>query len=361
MKYLVLLLFICCLGNSILNEQYSHQKKKKQFFKIDKPNDKISVRNYAVYKKSLTGDKSALSPQVEKAFLNYGLYHLLTPSGLHISSIFLLSLMPCTIQIFILVCFLITIIPMGSYLSLERVILFKILANSFKFMKIRITPEIIFLLTLCLSVCFKNYAQSPLSFMFSCLFWGTILIYRGQKIRLIIFLNISQHIISLIMNQPVNILSIIINPIYTFSFITIFPLFIFNTLTGAPELLSSLINLLLNWWLNSLIFIHKMDTLGSFAFTAYSLLILSGLIHFKLRRTLIFFLCLLPIQTFETSNSISIRNEAIIKIGEPSEKLRKKNNVGSKVHVYYIDQRCTFQIFSFLCKKKPSNYGGPII
>ena len=132
MKYLVLLLFTCCLAKSINNSPHSPSKTR-TFFKLSKTEDILTKRNYIVYKKSLTGDKTKLPKLINNSFQKYGLYHLLTPSGLHLSSLFFINILPMAIQVIILTFILFTILPMQSYFSLERIIIYKLIFYFGKF------------------------------------------------------------------------------------------------------------------------------------------------------------------------------------------------------------------------------------
>lgn len=359
MKYLLLLLFTCSLAQSIENRLITTSKAK-VFFKIRKTQQILTDRNFLIYKKSLTGDKSILPKKIKSAFQRYGLYHLLTPSGLHLSSLFFINILPIAAQIIILLSIFIIILPMHSYLSLERILIFKTIFNITSSFGLRLNQELILLATIILSVFVGNFQQSPMSFMFSILFWGTILIYKSNKFQMLIFLNVSQHLIGLLLNQPINIISIIVNPIYTFSFVSIFPFFLINQLIGEMNLLTTLINIFIESWLDSLLWILDHDFIGTARFSIYPLIITTVFLNHRKYKSALIFITLMASEVSSHGSRISPHKDFIINIGHRGEVLKKNTKVGQKVTYTFIDQKCVFRKSQFFCKKKPSKYGGPI-
>ncbi|MGK0291443.1 MAG: putative membrane metal-binding protein, partial [bacterium] len=335
-------------------------RKNKTFFKLSKSKNIMTSRNYIIYKKSLTGDNSPLPKKIQEAFQKYGLYHLLTPSGLHLSSLFFLKILPGVIQVLFLLAVLAIILPMNSYLSLERILIFKTLFHFNTFSGFKLDQESMLFLTIIVSILIGNFHQSPMSFMFSILFWGAILIYKENKLQTLLFLNISQHLIGTLLDQPVNLVSLVINPLYTFSFVTMFPLFLINQLLGELAFLTVIINLFLEFWLNSLLVVLDNDFIGAMRFNLYPLMLISIMAHYKRYKVMLIFICLLAGDISSPQLKSNSHRKDIINIGHGSEILNVSRKMGQDTRYTFIDQKCVFSTSRFFCKKKPSKYGGPI-
>lgn len=197
----------------------------KQYLKI-----RLSKANKSspLYFSMITGDKSKLSFKLKKKLKQMGLLHLFTPSGLHLSSFFFLRFLPKKILLGIFFLLFLWLSTYFCYSSMERVIIFKIIHLVLKERKI----ETHFFLTFIFSFLLGQYRE-PLSFLYSFLFWGTIIIFRNNPIKGVFYLSFQNLILNSLTGLDSNILLFILNPIITLLTTAIFPLFFFNAI--LPE------------------------------------------------------------------------------------------------------------------------------
>ena len=291
MKYTLLLLFTAVLSLQLQNMPFFFKKKAYiKLSKIEKLNLKGDIKK--IYTGSLTGKKRGISKKLKSALKSYGLLHLLTPSGLHLNSLMPLLLLPKVLQLLTLFLFLIWIQSYSSYFSLERIIIFALIQRSSQLLKLSLTTNKIFILTTVLSLLIGNVEDSPHSFLYSFLFWGTILLFRQNPFKLILFLNLSLHFIAMINSETVLLGSIIINPLFSFIFISIFPLLIINLLTVSMLDLTPIIEKFLSLWTHSLIGLYEAEINYSISFFCPTLIILILYSLKKEWKKMIFILCL---------------------------------------------------------------------
>ncbi|MBD65146.1 MAG: hypothetical protein CME62_08065 [Halobacteriovoraceae bacterium] len=320
----------------------------KEFLNFPLSSLHFNKSTYSLYQASITGDKTNLSRKLKHIFKRYGLLHLLTPSGLHLSSLyFLLGLFNKWTQSALLGVLFLIVAPLGGYLSLERVILFKILG-----LNIRLSAMTKLIFILILSLLSHNYQSSPLSFCFSLLFWGTIILFKDNKLKLMLLLNLSLHITSSIFDTPVKSSSLFINPLITSIMTFIFPLLFFNYLVGGFNFLNEVIHNCLNLMVKCIYVLDKFDPTPLMAFSLLSLLAVALFIHYNRYKTALIILLLQSnhshqIQQVNSNFIFPAHRQEIVK-----EDFEKKD---------YIDQRCRFGVFKISCKKKPSHLGGPSI
>lgn len=176
------------------------------------------------------GLKRSIDKKVKAPFKKLNLQHLFTPSGLHLSSVFLI-LGPLfflfkrkykfKIKKSVELC--ISFVPffLGPYYSLQRIASLRL--GSFLLKRYGLSPYIIFILVFGLDFLFGTYSKSPLSFSYSFLFLGILIaLWDKGKIQLIAGLAGGQLIISLIQfeyfypNAP--ILNFFLSSLFTFLF-----------------------------------------------------------------------------------------------------------------------------------------------
>lgn len=204
------------------------------------------------------GNKLGLSRKVIKAHREMNLLHLMTPSGLHLSSLLLLIGLCSKIsqrffkkKIFLLEdkrysLFLLAFLtyPLDGIDSFKRMILFALLRL---FPYFRVSQKSAFFLTFLICAGMGQLENNPLSFSFSFLFLG-ILLFSQNKLFLFINLLLAQAFISEWMENPFSpttaIIGLILSSLSPILFIGFLPELIF------PDLPFS------SWWLSFLENIH---------------------------------------------------------------------------------------------------------
>jgi competence protein ComEC len=254
--------------------------------------DKQSTR---LYDATQIGYKTGMDKELIAAFKRLGIIHLLTPSGIHLASIlFVLKklLSKKIITMLILALFILLSFLSGFY-SIKRICIFYILNQKIQ------STKYSFILTFLIDLLIGGYANSPLSYALSFMFWGTILFSGRSRVLILINLYICQIISSFFFSSQINLLSIFINPILTSIFSTFFSILSFNYWINFISLLDSLALSFLNYFSNIVIFL---DTKLLFATTYISSVFL--LIIFIPRKYHLNFICILI-----SLNSINLNNE----------------------------------------------------
>ena len=347
MRYLILLLFSLLIF-PVNKPNFLSDKK---YLKVTLSSKGLSKSNLNLYKSILTGNKRLLRKDVLKKFKRFGLLHLLTPSGLHLSSLLgLVFFLGLRIRLIILTVSLVAIIQFKAYLSLERVLLFQIIATGIKFFKLRLSLFFIFLLTFMGSVIIGNFTKSPLSFFYSFLFWGTIILYGKNKRMLPLYLFLSLLFSNILMSQSTSLLSLFLNPIMTALMTLIFPILFINALLGGIEFINIFLDCFLTSYTNIFNFFLAIDIIPVIHFSLPSFFIFSTLLMKKHYKFALVFIFLLPVPTLKINIPSKVKN--IINLGH-------KNELISNRRLDFIDQRCSIKRREVSCTKKPSHLGGP--
>lgn len=296
--------------------------------------------NSGLAKAAITGDKSCVPKSVLKTIKTFGLMHLLTPSGLHLSSaLSALYFFPRLRLFACLSLFLGTFFLPGLY-SLQRMALFRLVNH-----KIRNT-HVSFCVTLVGSVLVGNYAASPISFSLSMLFWGTILFHKRGKFRLILDLYMAQCLVAIAFGQSISPLAIFAGPLVSGLFTLFFP---FGLISGIfPEISGACL------W--PVAYILKI--LGHFEFlkvSGFLALAFGVAIAWPSKKwALIMMLVCLgdPVTRADRRYQSSVAPL-------PSE----FEYIGSKKNkATFLDRACEFSSNAAVsCKKRPSNYEGPYL
>lgn len=325
MKYLLVLVCFFLLNIILIKPEY----KLREYIKIDFNSPSYSDDTIALLTATITGDKKKLNKTTKNNFKKYGLLHLLTPSGLHLSSLFFIKfLRPSALFIFLSFVFIV-LSRYESYHSMERVLMFKllyILAKKYQFL----TLNIIFILTISISMVLGHFQTNPFSFIYSFIFWATVLIFKDSKLKLILFLNISLHISSAFYNEPTQISSIFINFFFTSIYTMYFPLMLVLHFCQI-SFLQSINDFTLNLFTTFLNVFSEVDPFPSVILSPITLSIFSIFIikkRFKLSALIIFFLIPMNKQDLERNYKRSI---------------------------YRVESRsCEIGDLKINCKKKPS-------
>jgi competence protein ComEC len=345
MKYLLLIiLFAICLSSI---DSY-RPTQKRSYLKLNLNTKIYTKKSIGLARSSIAGDKSSLDRNIKLVLKRYGLLHLLTPSGLHLSSILIWS---ANTYFFIAIYFfaLYMLVPHSSYNSMERVLIFKII-NILQYKWKSISLESTFIITFIISFLIGHYQNSPYSYLFSLLFWGTILIFRRSKLKIIFYLNLSLYISSSLTGDLISPSSLVINPLLTLIYSTYFPILILSSISQI-ELLNKLNNLFLEIFIDFVSVISTYDPFPSIDIPLFTLLLFYSLLQFKYKK--IAFVVLSYCSYSLIPNANLLEKSKVINLGHQQEILKVK-----KGEIYFIEQKCRFIEIEIFCKKKPSNYGG---
>lgn len=222
----------CVFYDQHLNLSFQWKRQRQSQFLKKKYNELKSVsddkNSISLYYSLMTGDKRYLSKESKQNFKDLGLMHLLTPSGLHLSSILIIfKVIPKQIQIYLLFIISLPFFMLEKYYSIKRVLIFKltyfVLAKDLKN-----KSAIAFITTFCADIVLGNFKDSPLSFAYSFLFWGTILFHQGSFLKLNYKLFFNLVVTSFISSSPISMLSLLINSICSSLFTLVYPILSFN-------------------------------------------------------------------------------------------------------------------------------------
>lgn len=302
-------------------------------------------KKHALYEAVITGDKSGVSKKTINTMKEFGLMHILTPSGLHLGSFLILFKLYPRLRVLITFILFALSFFIPGFLALKRMLLFYLI--NYKIRNIQFS----FLLTGLSSVLIGNFSESPMSFAFTFIFWGLIVFHSGTKKELALNLFFAQAIVALLFSQKINLAAIIINPLVTALFSLIFPfLLIFFPLKEfigpgiyIMELLEKLFGLF-----------DYLDFLSVFPEFAIGISL-----FFKIPKKLFLGVSLVISPSTISTSNITKRKKTngIYPIASKAELLKiRKNNMD------FIDRKCRLiSNGDYYCKKKPSKYGGPSI
>lgn len=352
MRFILLSIFFISLYPK--EQNYFNPYKTKRKIPIHYSSENLKPQYSALFTAMISGNKKILNANIKNLFKNHGLMHLLTPSGLHLSSILLLIPRGFA-SIIICIFILILIRQYEGYDSLERVIYFKFIysiLNSLKFNFCKTT--IVFLITLSTSLILGHWSN-PLSFLYSTLFWGIILSYHKDSTKLHLYLFLALLITNLTSNESTLLTSIFINPSFTIILSTLFPLIFFNTFLDI-NFLNSIFTQILD--IIFLILSYSDTYSPKINISLFQIYILVFIINKKLIKFAIPLLILSPTHLNSIKNSTnSLNKDRIIwNLDSNDELLNTKKN-----KIRFFESECVQNGLRISCKKKPSKFGGPNI
>ena len=347
MKYLGLIIF-----SLILFPKNFTKLESRNFFPTPIVKNFHSKEIKELHKSLITGNKTGLPGNIKANLKKYGLLHLLTPSGLHLTSIIFLFSFSKYLEIFVLVTlFCILNFYFNAYDSMTRVIIFRLFYKALKIYSPKGNLLLLsFFSTIIISFLMGHYTNNPLSFLYSFVFWGTILTFRKNPILLIILLHIVQILMASITQTQIHPLAIIINPILTLSVTTLYPLiFILSFIPSEP--ISEFIFEILLFLIKNL---NYLDNLPVYELSITTIIFAMILMIKKHLSWSVLILCL----NINSTQKFKIMKIPKIFVSIPpiEEILYQKKN---KLH--FIDRVCEPFPFSIKCKKMPSHLGGPKI
>lgn len=219
------------------HQRYSYNRSRPFKFKFSRRIKRTfkEKHNFYIYRSFLTGRKRGVSKDLKMALTNLNLLHLLTPSGLHLSSLLLIiALMrkrfkgPWPKRVELIICLSIYFFLPGYY-SLKRVALLRSLFIANNYFKNHFQSLQIFSIFLIIDIMFGTFQYSKISFAYSVLFLG--IIFLGGKlnfIKLSLLFFSGQVLIAAINDQQISYLSVIVSPILTWVFTLAYPLLFLN-------------------------------------------------------------------------------------------------------------------------------------
>ena len=242
-----------------------------------------------------TGDKSRLRKEMKRKFKLLGIYHLFTPSGLHLSSLFLpffflLKKRPSKFLRLLISGLLLIPFTFEKFYSLKRMCLFHLIKILFP----KLNNRTVFIMVFMLDLLRGGYNESPLSYGLSFLFLGSILL-STHFWSLLMTLFFSQMLVASLFGDFFSPLGFLVGQFLTMIFSTLFPFLVLSALTFSG------IDLMMSG-----IFIGVIDQIclvlkptPTFLFTPLAPLALYGILMFKRRITPnILVLLILPSQLF---------------------------------------------------------------
>jgi hypothetical protein len=348
----VIIIFFISFGLLVIPKQTSFKKSNKlSIERTEIGHWNKRVRGF--YIATQTGLKSLTPRDLKLEFKSLGLLHLMTPSGIHLSSllIFIFIFIRGKNRLFIYVLTAAIVFPLIGFYSLKRIILFHLLKPVLK------SNELSFLSTFLIDLLIGGYQNSPLSFTYSFLCWGVI-IFSKNKTLTIINLFIAQTYISYFNQDPMNMLSIILNPILTSIFSFAFPVMSLNFWIFKFEFLFEWILYFLEVFLLVISFLSQ--KLSFFLFIPNFYYLLTPLLPLlKNPLNLAIVAMLLPINLNSQKSSQDTKESVQITFSETDEILKREQG-----KVEFIDRSCSTiykgSYWRIKCKKKALHLGGPI-
>ena len=204
----------------------------------------------ALKKSFLCGNKKGLKRETKTAYKNLNLYHLFTPSGIHLGIFYILNrpLLKITAsrskKIYLIYKLLLSIWPwfLSGFLSLKRIGGMHLL----KTLPLKFRPVQIFFLFFLFDYFFGTYKESPMSWSYSFLFLGIVFhTYQKSFLRFSLYLFSGQLLASIFSFQDIYPLSFLPSFILTAIFSPVFMITFFDNLF---ELINfSFLNSISNW------------------------------------------------------------------------------------------------------------------
>lgn len=216
----------------------------------------MSKEAQKIYTALICGYKRSINKKSKKAWQNFGLLHLMTPSGIHFASIyFFIKFLPIRLKILSIFIFFSIISLTSGFFALKRIFLFKLLyLTAPKFFTIKKAFIATFIIDF-----FLYFHTSPLSSIFSFLFWGTIISHKGGFKSLAYKLFFNLLLVSFIHQTLFNPLSLILNTPLSVVFSLLFPVLLFNLILEF-KWIYLLFDSYINWLSSSLVLLDPLST-----------------------------------------------------------------------------------------------------
>lgn len=227
----------------------------------------------------LTGDKTGISPHTRKSLKKTNLSYLLSPSGIHLSGLLLLityllkKVKIKWIRKSIHLTVLSTFFLFPQFDSIRRLSLLRLLFQLKFISKIKVSTELIFILTFSIAFALGHYEKSPVGFIYSFIFLGTFFSLKNySKFTIILGVFSTQLILGLFLGEKVSLISIPVGMLGSFLFTLIFPFLIL--------FLATFWLIPINWGepiiRTFIIFVRHFATLLNGSFTSSSLFLIAA-------------------------------------------------------------------------------------
>lgn len=347
----VVLIFLISSILLCLPTEKSNYKKRSAYSKKELKSWDVDERSILIA--TQTGNKSEVPRYLINVYKRFGLLHLMTPSGIHLSSLlmFLFIFIRGKKKLFIYLPLLIISFFVLGFYSLKRIIyfhLFKTVLGNTKYS---------FLLTFLTDLIFGGYLLSPMSFTFSFLCWGVI-IFSESKAKLLVNLFATQLFISAFMEQELNFLGILVNPFFTGLFSSSFPLMSLNFWILNFSWLYSTLIFFINLFNESLVFLSTQFNFLNF-YSSFSITLLFILTNIGLpNKRVIVLLIFLHTSPFKIESHSSSHPSFLATDPKRSQTLKVSHG-----KYFYFNRVCKRMLrnafWDISCKKKALRYGGP--
>lgn len=195
---------------------------------INKPNTKRqktkSTCEKSVSKAFLIGKASCLPNNLYLQMTQLNLLHLTTLSGIHLSIILSLFAFYKKLKIWVNILLIIMFYYIDGYFAFKRMLWIKLISHKIDF-------KLSFCLVFIFDYYIGSYFQSPLSFIYSLAFIGTLMTSKAKNnLQLCFEMSLMQIFLCFLMKQKLMILSFISNFIIIPIFNIVFPLFFLTPL-----------------------------------------------------------------------------------------------------------------------------------
>lgn len=345
--FVILILFVSSYPKALKNYEFAPKKELRTQTSLfnNLPKEERN-RLFSLF----AGEKRGLSKKDKEAFSEFGLFHLLTPSGLHYSSLLKIPkfIFPFYILIPINLILFIVLKLTDSFNAISRVALFSFL-KSFPLLTTKMTFTLAFIIDL-LTI---HFFKGGLSYLLSFFFWGTILFFKGSKLKLIYLLFINQYIFSLLSNTLFNPFSLIINPLMTALFNFYYPGLIVSSLISFLIPITPVLKIYINVFFEIVLFFENIFHYFHFYPTTLILVFLLFLLFYK-NKKLIFILLLLNSEALTPNFKVIFQGRNyVFEIKKSEIKKFKYNDMGLKI--YGKNKACQYKLagsfWNAYCKK----------
>ena len=186
----------------------------------------------------ILGVKQGISPQTRKAYEATGLSFLLSPSGIHLTSFFLLlsfalkHFVSASKRKWIKLSFLFFILISPTAQNLKRLAFLRLFFHAKYNWKKKVSSTTLLLSVFLCSFCLGHYFESPYSFSISFLYIGTFFLFTDQsRFKFLLALFANQILIGLFLGTKVSFFSVLTSLIGVFIFSFLQPLCLIYFLT----------------------------------------------------------------------------------------------------------------------------------
>ena len=223
--------------------------------------------NMALKKSFLCGNKKGLERETKKAYKNLNLYHLFTPSGIHLGIFYMINTPSINYvgrrskKLYLVYKVALSIWPwfLGGFLSLKRIGGMHLI----KILPIKIKPVQIFFLFFLFDYFFGTYKDSPMSWSYSFLFLGIVFhTYQKSFLKFSLYLFSGQLLASVFSYQDIYPLSFLPSFVLTAIFTPVFILTFFDNifLTLNIRLISQITSIAIDLFNTVVIYTNKLLT-----------------------------------------------------------------------------------------------------